>query len=88
MEKYDPKQNVCGNQDDFNMAVREAAKYTEKQELEKMKPMIYVYLVLWFIFITWAVMLALKVSPQDRVIHLVFAIMAPPVYVLASYLGK
>ena len=87
-ENYDPNKPVCDNQDDFNMALRKALKYNEKQDMKKAKPWVAVYLVLWLIFFIWAIILAMKVAPgPERVEHLIFAMVFSPVYVLAHYLG-
>ncbi len=80
--------SVCDNQDDFNKAFRKAIKYNNKQNWKDGKPWAYVYLGLWLVFFIWAILLAMQVQdPRGRVIHLVFAIVASPVYVLAFYLG-
>lgn len=79
---------VCKSQDDFNKAFREALKYNNKENWKKTKGWVYVYLVLWVVFFVWAIMLAMQVQdPKGRTVHLVLAIIAPPVYVLAYYLG-
>jgi hypothetical protein len=39
-------------------------------------------------FYFWALLLAMKVSdPQQRVLHVIFALFTGPLYVLAYYLG-
>lgn len=79
---------VCKTQDDFNKAFREALKYNQKENWKKAKGWVLVYLVLWVVFFVWAVMLAMQVKdPRGRTVHLVLAIIAPPVYVLSYYLG-
>jgi hypothetical protein len=87
-ENYDPNSNVCVNQSDFNVAFRKAIKHNNKENMKKAKPWVYVYLVLWLIFFIWAIMLAMQVpaGPQ-RTMHIVFAVVAAPAYVLAHYLG-
>lgn len=80
---------VCDNQDDFNKAFRNAIKYNQDQNWKKAKPGVYVYMALWLVFFIWAIILAMQVSdPRGRTIHLVFAIIFSPVYVLAHYLGR
>lgn len=87
-ENYDPNQPVCNNQDDFNEAVNKAIKYNNNENMKKAKPWIYVYLVVWLIFLIWAIVLAMQIAPgHDRVVHLVFAIVFSPAYVLGYYLG-
>lgn len=87
-ERYDPNKPVCENQDDFNEAVRKAIKYNNKESMKKAQPWLYVYVVLWMIFLVWGVILAMQIpAGQTRLIHLVFAIVFSPVYVLSYYLG-
>ena len=88
VENYDPSQPVCDNQDDFNHAFRKALEYNNKENYKKNKPWMYVSLVLWIIFFIWAIMLAMKM-PQgpERVVHLVFAMVFSPLYVISYYLG-
>lgn len=88
-EYYDPNKPVCNNQDDFNQAFRKAIKYDNKETMKKAKPWAFVYMVLWFIFIVWALLLAMKVpAGPERIEHLVFAMVFGPAYVLAHYLGS
>lgn len=88
MELYDPNQPVCNSQDDFNIALRKGLKYNFQQTEKKLKPYMYVSFAIMFIFIVWALLLAMKVSPgPDRVAHLVFAIVFSPIYVIGYYLG-
>jgi hypothetical protein len=87
-ENYDPTDNVCQDQADFNEAVHRAVKYNRKREINDSKPWIYVYIVVWFIFLIWAIMLAMQIqNSTEKVEHLVFAMVFPPVYVLSHYLG-
>lgn len=83
-----PVQNVCGSQDTFNRAVYCALKYNAKQKVKDLGNTVYVYLVLYFLFLVWALMLALNVpSGPSRVLHVLFALLFGPIYVLAYYLG-
>lgn len=87
-EYYDPNKPVCDNQDDFNHAFRKAIKNNNQENMEKARPWLYVYMVLWMIFLIWALLLAMKVpAGQERVLHVFFALVASPAYVLAYYLG-
>jgi hypothetical protein len=87
-ENYDPNQPVCNNQADFNQAFRKALRYNVKEEMKKDKAWMAVYIVIWLIFFVWAIMLALKVPVgPERTEHLLFAIVVPPAYVLAHYIG-
>lgn len=87
-ENYDPNQDVCTNQDDFNHAVRKALKYNMKEDVKKAKPYMMTYVIIWLVMLIWAVMLAMQVPVSDgRTIHLVFAITVSPVYIISYYLG-
>jgi uncharacterized membrane protein YgcG len=87
-ENYDVNQNVCGNQDDFNMAVKAAIKYTKKEDMKKARPWATICSVIWLIFLFWALMLAMRMPVgSERVEHVLFAIVFSPAYVLAHYLG-
>ena len=87
-ENYDPNQNVCTNQDDFNHAVRKALKYNMKEDVKKAKPYMMTYVIIWLVMLIWALMLAMQVPVSDgRTIHLVLAITVSPVYILSYYLG-
>lgn len=80
--------NVCNTQDDFNVAFKKALKQNNKDAMEKAKPWLYVYMTLWMIFFVWALVLAMQVAPgPNRLVHLVFAMVFSPVYVIAYYLG-
>lgn len=81
--------SVCANQDEFNKAFREAVKHNNKENVKEMKNWLWVYLMLWLVFWVWAVILSLQVpSKEERTLHLVIAMIAPPAYVLAHYLGR
>ena len=88
-ENYDPNQPVCNNQADFNQAYHNALKYNQESFVEKSKPWIYVYIVLWLVFFIWGLLIAMKVpAGPERTEHILFAIVFSPVYVFAHYLGK
>jgi hypothetical protein len=80
--------NVCNTQDDFNIAFDKALKQNNKDAMKKARPWVYVYMTLWMIFFIWALVLAMQVAPgPNRLVHLVFAMVFSPVYVLAYYFG-
>lgn len=86
-ENYDPSQPVCDNQGDFNIAFRKALEHNTRETYKKSKPWLYVSLVLWVVFFVWAVMLGMQVpAGPNRILHLVFAMMFSPVYVISYYL--
>jgi len=87
-ENYDPNKPVCDNQTDFNQALRAGIQYNNKQNINKSMPWLYVYLILYLIFFVWAIVLALRVPRgSQRTMHLTLALVFPPAYVLAYYVG-
>jgi len=88
-EEYNPDENVCDSQDDFNHAIRSALKYNMSENKKYMEGWGAIYIVLYFVFIFWAVFLALKVSKKNnRTLHIMFAIIFAPGYIIAHYIGK
>ena len=88
-EEYNPDKPVCDNQNDFNVALRNAIKYNGKENMKNMGGWIALYLVLYLIFVLWAVFLAAKVPPgPQRTQHVLFALLFAPAYVLAYYLNR
>jgi hypothetical protein len=84
-EKYDSEMPVCNNQADFNEAVKTALEYTQDKEMQQ-TPVLVV--LLWLLFLVWAVMLAVKIpAGPKRTMHILFAMLASPLYVLSHYLG-
>ena len=57
-------------------------------KFDKQQTRVWVYIILYFIFLVWAVILALKVSSgSERTKHLLFAVVFSPIYVLLYYIG-
>lgn len=88
-ENYNSSAPVCDNQQDFNVAFRKALKHNMKEDVKKMGVWLYIYMILWLVFFVWALCIAMKVAPSgpDRTLHLVFAMVFSPIYVIAYYLG-
>jgi bacteriorhodopsin len=87
-ERYDPNANVCDNQADFNQALQAGIKYNNQQAVKQAGAWMWVYLVLYLVFFVWAILLAMQVAQgPDRTVHLVFAVVFSPLYVLSHYLG-
>lgn len=80
--------NVCENQQVFNQAVRTAAEnYEESQcQTSACRTRTAMIAIIFLVFFFWAIILAMKADKQHRVLHLVFAMMFSPVYVLSHYL--
>jgi hypothetical protein len=87
-ENYDEAQPVCNNQNDFNQAILNAIRYSNKESIKKSQPWASVCGVIWVIFFVWALILAMKLPEgTQRVEHVMFAILFSPAYVLANYLS-
>lgn len=87
-ERYDPNQPVCNNQDDFNQAFVKAIKYTGDQQFKKAGAWVYVFVGLMLVFFVWAVLLAMKAPADQRVVHLIFAVIFAPAYVISYYINQ
>ncbi len=85
IENYDPNKPVCNNQDDFNQAVVGAIQYNEKQRMKGKWAVVGA--VVWLVLLFWAVSLALRNYGPDRLLHVMFAILFSPAYVLAYYVS-
>lgn len=82
-------ENVCENQDKFNVAVRNAIRKNNQDAIEKSQNWFLVYMLFMLGFLLWGVTLAMKMPKgPERIVHLVFSMVASPVYVLAYYLGE
>jgi len=90
MENYDPSMPVCDNQDDFNRAFRNAVKYNMNKNEKKARPWMTIYAILYIVFLIWAFSIVCKnVLPgPDRVLHMLFALLFAPAYVLVHYLAR
>ena len=83
--------SVCSDQDNFNKAFSKAADEYEKAKMPSVKEMsvaIIIYALLYFLFLVWAIILAMRVQDREhRMLHMVFAIGASPLYVLSHYIA-
>ena len=79
--------SVCQNQDSFNKSFEKAVKYVEKQNQPKKWVQIVIFLIL-LVFIVWALILAMKVSPSHRKLHLILALLFSPIYIISHYLSQ
>ena len=80
--------SLCDNQDKFNDAFYTALNNSKKKDLKKMSTGVGVYMVIHLIFLFWGIMLAVKQPSDQRVVHLVLAIIFSPAYVLAYYVNE
>jgi hypothetical protein len=83
--------SVCQDQVTFNNAVKTAIKQMNEDKMKENRGIKAVVLVLYLVLTVWALTLAInaQVSSQtERILHLIFAILASPVYILAYYLSE
>ena len=83
--------SVCKDQTTFNEAVKTAVKQMNEDKMKEHRTIKSLVLVLYLVMAVWALVLAMnaQVSTQtERIIHLVFAIVASPVYILSYYLSE
>lgn len=79
--------SVCETQDKFNNAFEGAVKYVEKKERPS-RFLRLVSLIVMIAFVAWALLLADKIdSGNDKIVHLVLAIVFSPFYIIAYYLN-
>ena len=80
--------SVCASQDTFNNAFQGAVKYVEKKE----RPKWWVSLIaiaICLVLVVWALVLSMQVkSSPDNKLHIVFAIVFAPFYIIAYYLSS
>lgn len=78
---------VCENQEKFNEAFKQAVQENVKIQ-EKDRKAYNIALVIYFLLLVWAVMLAMKVSDKEhRVLHVGLALLMGPLYIIAYFLG-
>lgn len=78
----------CTNQHSFNHAFRKALKY-ERKKNSPSKTALVAMLLVWLLFLAWAVMLAAKMpNNENKKLHYVLAIVFSPVYVISYYFGN
>lgn len=83
-------ENVCTDQKTFDKAVRHAVNHINDDEDDPKKNQVarLIVAIIMLTFYFWAILLAMKVSdPQQRILHVIFALFTGPLYVLAYYLG-
>lgn len=80
--------NICENQNTFNKAFSSAVKnYNDESKLPQGS--MVVYLVIMILFLIWALVLAFQLKKgNERLLHLLFALIASPIYVIAYYLNS
>jgi hypothetical protein len=77
--------NVCNDQKTFNKAVKKAINHLDESD-SKNQAANLVMVLITLTFYVWALLLALKVQDkQHRLLHVLFALVFGPIYVLAYY---
>lgn len=80
--------DVCTNQNTFNRAFRNAIKNMVKKDEQSTTSQVIFVLVYMFL-IVWALMLASRMpSGNAKSMHYMFAIIAPPIYIISYYVGQ
>jgi len=79
---------VCGDQKTFEKALKRASHYVKREERPR-RIVVLLYTAIYLALAVWALMLAVKTAPPgDQIKHLVLALLFPPVYIVACYLGN
>ena len=81
--------NVCNNQKTFNRAVKKAINHLDDVDEDQNQTSKLFLALITLTFYVWALLLALKVDDkQHRILHVLFALVFGPLYVLAYYVGR
>ncbi len=89
-KEEESKENVCLDQKTYNNAFIKAFRNYNNTEDECKTDIcrthMTIFKVILILFYIWAALLACKVEDKnERIIHLIFAFLTGPVYVLAHY---
>ena len=83
--------DVCQNQDMFNIAVEKAINNINNKcdSSSDCRWRMQLIGILMLIFYIYAIILAMKIQdPNNRILHIVLAILTGPLYVIAYYLRE
>ena len=81
--------SVCEDQSKFNQAFEKAADNYLEKPVYANKTVAIVSVVIMLVFTVWALLLAMRVKEKEhRVLHLLLALIASPLYVISYYLSK
>jgi hypothetical protein len=78
---------VCDNQDIFNKSFRNSIKYVENKNKPN-KTMMTLALVIYVIFVVWALILSTKTPDNKRTEHILYSLLFSPAYIISYYLGN
>lgn len=81
------KMSVCSDQKKFSNALNHASKYIEKEQEPNHLSRI-ICISMYVIFVIWSLVLALKVQKNNQIKHIALAVIFPPAYIIAYYLGN
>jgi len=79
----------CENQDAFNKSLKQALKYKKKEDRPSYTLRV-IYMIVHVVLAVWAIVLAMQIpslSQAEKTEHLTLAIIFPPIYIIAYYLG-
>lgn len=82
--------NVCTDQQSFNTAFSKALKNYNSTELKKDRKGLTIFAIIYLALFIWAVVLALSIkttSQSEKIIHIVLACIAPPIYIVGYYIS-
>jgi ABC-type Na+ efflux pump permease subunit len=79
--------SVCKDNDSFKEAFKKAVEYTEEKADKPLAMTRIVSTLIYIILIVWAVILAMKVPEDRRLLHLVLGLVFSPLYIIAHYLN-
>lgn len=78
--------DVCQDQVTFNHAFKNAVHAYNKSYMEENQTYLTVVMIVWLLLTVWAVMLAARIrDPNERIEHIIFAVLFPPLYIVAYY---
>jgi hypothetical protein len=72
-------------QDDFNIAMHHALQSVGAKKTDNIA---IIGSILFLILMVWAVILAMRVKNDNAPLHIGMAVLVPPVYIIAHYLGR
>ena len=72
------------DQEDFHYPFRQPQRRKPRYSQAYMALVTILYLVL----LVWAMILAMQTSKEVRTLNIVFALLAPPIYIIAHYVAQ
>lgn len=82
---------VCDSQQQFSAAFGQALNQYKRGEMQTLtkNPLYIILTIVYFIFIIWGVILAMRVKEKEgRILHITLALIGGPAYVFAYYLSR